>query len=56
MVDQSVGRSTRKYLRLIQGHEITVRFAVVFGSQIKGPADQWSDIDVLVVSPQFDGP
>jgi hypothetical protein len=34
MVDPSVERSTRKYLRLIRDHGIAVRFGVVFGSQI----------------------
>lgn len=33
-----------------------MRFGVVFGSQAKGQANQWSDIDLLVVSPRFDGP
>ena len=56
MVDPSVERSTRKYLRLIRDHGIVVLFGVVFGSQITGSRDRWSDIDVLVVSPQFDGP
>ena len=32
-----------------------VRFAVVFGSQTTGHPDRWSDIDLLVVSPKFDG-
>ena len=31
------------------------RFGVVFGSQATGKADEWSDIDLLVVSPRFDG-
>lgn len=56
MVDPSVERSTRKYLRLILDHGIVVRFEVVFGSHVNGRPDCWSDIDVLVVSPQFDGP
>ena len=56
MVDSSVERSTRKYLRLIRDHGIPVRFGVVFGSQTTGRTDRWSDIDVLVVSPWFDGP
>ncbi len=30
------------------------RFAVVFGSQVTGNADEWSDIDVLVVAARFD--
>jgi predicted nucleotidyltransferase len=28
---------------------------MVFGSQVTGKADTWSDIDLLVVSPVFDG-
>ncbi len=32
-----------------------MRFGVVFGSQVTGQADRWSDIDLLVVSPRFDG-
>lgn len=56
MVEQSVERSTRKYLRLIRDHGIAVRFGVIFGSRITGRTDRWSDIDVLVVSPRFDGP
>jgi predicted nucleotidyltransferase len=28
---------------------------VLFGSQVKGTANEQSDIDVLVVSPHFDG-
>jgi len=28
---------------------------VLFGSYVSGHPDQWSDIDLLVVSPAFDG-
>jgi len=34
--------------------DISVSFGVVFGSHARGEADQWSDIDLLVVSPRFD--
>jgi len=40
----------------LQQHGVAVRFGVVFGSQLTGKADAWSDIDVLVVSPRFDAP
>jgi len=40
----------------LQQHGVAVRFGVVFGSQLTGDADAWSDIDVLVVSPSFDAP
>jgi predicted nucleotidyltransferase len=33
---------------------LPVRFGVVFGSRTTGKADAWSDIDLVVVSPQFD--
>ena len=33
---------------------IPVRFGVLFGSQVTGKADEWSDIDLVVVSPRFD--
>jgi predicted nucleotidyltransferase len=46
----------RKYLRALQERGWVVRFGVVFGSQATGKAGQWSDIDLLVVSPRFDGP
>ena len=56
MVDQSVVKSVRNYLKSINSEGISIRFGIVFGSQATGHADRWSDIDVLVVSPRFDGP
>lgn len=56
MLDPSVVSTVREYMRAINHQGILVRFAVLFGSQVTGCADPWSDIDVLVVSPQFDEP
>ncbi|MBI2876277.1 MAG: nucleotidyltransferase domain-containing protein [Candidatus Tectomicrobia bacterium] len=56
MVDPSVVTAVRNYLRTLQGHGIVVSFGVVFGSWATEKADEWSDIDLLVVSPNFDGP
>lgn len=55
MLEQSVTASVRRYLRAVQDSGIPVRFGVVFGSQASGRAGDWSDIDVVVVSPVFDG-
>lgn len=44
----------RQYLHALQAQDIPVRFGVVFGSHAAGKADEWSDIDLLVVSPRFD--
>ena len=56
MVDPSIVKSVRNYLKTVQGEGIDVRFGIVFGSQAVGRSGTWSDIDVLVVSPRFDGP
>ena len=34
---------------------IPVRFGVIFGSRVTGGAGEDSDIDLIVVSPDFDG-
>ena len=55
MVDQSIVTSVQSYLQALQEHGLAVRFGVVFGSHVTGNAHAWSDIDLLVVSPRFDG-
>jgi hypothetical protein len=55
MVDESVVTAVRSYMQALQDHGLAVRFGVVFGSQARGKTDEWSDIDLLVVSPRFDG-
>jgi predicted nucleotidyltransferase len=54
MVDPSILGAVRRYLACLQEHGVAVEFGVVFGSQATGRADQWSDIDLVVVSPDFD--
>jgi uncharacterized protein len=44
----------RNYIAALTSRGITVERVVVFGSQAKGEAHEWSDIDLLVISPQFD--
>lgn len=55
MLEQSVLTSVKNFLAAVKAHGIVVERAVVFGSQVAGRAHEWSDIDLLVVSPQFDG-
>lgn len=54
MVNESVLNGVRKYLRALQDRGLAVKFGIVFGSQVNGHSDIWSDIDLLVVSPKFD--
>ena len=44
----------RTYLALVTQAGIQARRAVIFGSHARGTAGADSDIDVLIVSPQFD--
>jgi predicted nucleotidyltransferase len=44
----------RRYLAALPAYGIHPVRAVVFGSWAKGTADEWSDIDVIVVAPEFD--
>ena len=54
MVDQSIVTVVRDYLQALRDYGLEVRFGVVFGSGSWGKANEWSDIDLLVVSPRFD--
>lgn len=55
MVDESIVRTVRQYLQTLVEQGIPIRYGVIFGSQVSGQPDAWSDIDLLVVSPRFDG-
>jgi predicted nucleotidyltransferase len=55
MVARTVIEGARHYLRLVDASGIPVSFGVLFGSVARGEATEDSDIDLLVVSPRFDG-
>ena len=54
MVDRSIVKKVRNYLINVSNEGIPVSFGIIFGSQVKGFSDRWSDIDLLVVSRHFD--
>lgn len=54
MVDEAIAGTVRRYLQELGKKGISAQFAVVFGSQVRGQADVFSDIDLLVISPRFD--
>lgn len=46
--------SVRKYLNELLRAGIPVKFGIVFGSHARKDAHEWSDIDLLVISPRYD--
>jgi predicted nucleotidyltransferase len=54
MLEPSVLKSVKSYLAAVAAKGIAVERGVVFGSQASGSAGDWSDIDLLVVSADFD--
>lgn len=56
MASESVVSKVETYLKTVKKNGIAVRFGVLFGSQAGGETHEWSDIDLIVVSPKFDEP
>lgn len=56
MVDQSIELAVRNYLRAANVEGIRTRRAVLFGSHVRGTADRWSDIDLIVIAPELESP
>ncbi len=54
MVDRAVVKVVKKYLRTLSSRGIPVKAGIVFGSYATGRMHEWSDIDLLVISPRFD--
>ncbi|HPO13860.1 MAG TPA: nucleotidyltransferase domain-containing protein [Candidatus Hydrogenedentes bacterium] len=54
MIDESIVNCIKEYLRKLPAHGIHARRAILFGSYARGEANQWSDIDLIVLAPEFD--
>ena len=55
MVDKAIVNTVQRYLTLLAERGLKPHFCVIFGSYATGEPHRWSDIDVMVVSPHFDG-
>lgn len=53
VLDQHIITIVKKYLSEVKKAGIPVEQVIVFGSQSKGTAKPWSDIDLCIVSPEF---
>lgn len=56
MVEATVVRAVQEYLAAVRRAGIAATRAVLFGSCARGEAGPDSDVDILVIAPEFDGP
>jgi uncharacterized protein len=56
MVSQSIEIVVRQFLKAATQIGIHSRRAILFGSQVQGTADEWSDIDLIVIAPELESP
>ena len=55
MVEEAVITTIKRYLASLPTFGIHAYRAVLFGSYALGKADEYSDIDLIVIAPEFDG-
>lgn len=53
MAKKQITRIIKKFIKAIQEKDIKVEATIVFGSYAQNKADENSDIDVAVISPDF---
>lgn len=54
MANRKIVKSIKTYLKAVSRKGIPVKYGVLFGSHVRGQEHEWSDIDLLVVSPRYD--
>jgi uncharacterized protein len=55
IIPDSVREIINNYLKSLEANHIRSRKVVLFGSYVTGMADEWSDIDIALVSDDFEG-
>ncbi|MDP8240382.1 MAG: nucleotidyltransferase domain-containing protein [Candidatus Hatepunaea meridiana] len=55
MVDRSILKIIKQYLAALPKMGIHPTRAILYGSYSRGDANEWSDIDIVVIAPEFDG-
>ncbi len=54
-IPAKIRRIINQYIKELGKNKIHIQRAVIFGSYSKGPSHEWSDIDIALVSDEFDG-
>ena len=56
MVESTITSAIKRYVLALSTFGIHTNRLVLFGSFARGDADEYSDIDLVVIAPEFDGP
>jgi predicted nucleotidyltransferase len=56
LVDQAILKVIDNYLRTVYQTGIHVQQAILYGSDARGEATEWSDIDFVFIAPESDKP
>jgi predicted nucleotidyltransferase len=56
MVEDAIIKTIKDYLCSLPAFGIHACRAVLFGSYVRGDADEYSDIDLVVIAPELEGP
>jgi len=56
MVESTIITSLQRYIAELSSFGIHASKLILFGSYAQGNADRYSDIDLVVIAPEFDGP
>lgn len=54
-IPDHIRRIIAQYLTSLREHGFRIQDAILFGSYASGQANQWSDIDLALVSHEFEG-
>lgn len=54
-INPKIYKTAVRYKDVLERAGISISGLYIFGSQVKGTAKKWSDIDIGVVSPDFTG-
>ncbi len=54
MVSGEIVAVVRRYLAALPDYGVHARSAILFGSYANGKPHEWSDIDLVVIAPEFD--
>jgi predicted nucleotidyltransferase len=56
MIRDEIVKAVKRYLNVLPAFGIHASRAVLFGSYVRGNANECSDIDLVVIAPELEGP